>query len=182
MLITAIDPGPEESAFVVYDTTFHTPHQRGIVGNDNMRRRIQNYNLLTVIEMIGCYGMPVGKDIFDTCVWIGRFVECSTCNFSLIYRKDVKLYLCNSARAKDSNIRQVLIDRYGGSKASAIGNKKIGEGPLYGFKKDMWSALAVAVYFSDHLEENKEKPTMQQRVHANFEAVRAGKKRRELVL
>ena len=37
-------------------------------------------------------------------------------------RQEVKLHLCNSARAKDANIRQALIDRFGG-KDKAIGRK-----------------------------------------------------------
>jgi len=60
----------------------------------------------------------------------------------------VKLHLCGSARAKDTNIRQALIDRYGGS--AAIG-KKAAPGPLYGVSKDVWSALAVAVTAADTL-------------------------------
>ena len=52
---------------------------------------------------------------------------------------------CNSAAAKDTNIRQALIDHYGGSKAEAIG-VKAKPGPLYGIKADEWSALAIALY------------------------------------
>ena len=62
---------------------------------------------------------------------------------SLVYREDVKLHLCGSPRAKDANIRQALIDRWGG-KAEAVGTVKK-PGPLYGVKSHAWSALAVAV-------------------------------------
>ncbi|MGM3268072.1 hypothetical protein ACS2UZ_27095, partial [Bacillus cereus group sp. BC255] len=69
------------------------------------------------IEMIASYGMPVGKEVFETCVWIGRFSE--RCNLvqnfmpTLIYRKDVKIHLCGTTKAKDPHIRQRLIDLIG---------------------------------------------------------------------
>ena len=72
-----------------------------------------------VIEMIASYGMPVGKEVFDTCVWIGRFAEASGMPTNYIYRKDEKMNICHSKRAKDSNIRQALIDRFG-----VVGTKK----------------------------------------------------------
>ena len=65
---------------------------------------------------------------------------------------DHKVHHCHSARAKDSNIRQALLDRFGG-KDIAVGTKA-DQGPLYGIKKDVWSALAIGVY---HLE-TKESP------------------------
>ena len=58
--------------------------------------------------------------------------------------------LCKNNRAKDKNIRQALIDRFGPGKA-AIGTKKA-PGPLYGLKSHLWSALAVAVVAADALE------------------------------
>ena len=68
-----------------------------------------------------------------------------------VYRKDVKMHLCGSMRAKDTNIRQAIIDRYpasGGGKCPQIGTKKE-PGPLYGVSKDIWSALAVAITYSE---------------------------------
>ena len=72
-----------------------------------------------VIEMIASYGMPVGKEVFETCVWIGKFAEASGMKENYIYRKDEKMNLCHSMKAKDSNIRQALIDRFG-----VVGTKK----------------------------------------------------------
>ncbi len=68
----------------------------------------------------------------------------------LLKRFDVKLHLCGNARAKDTNIRQALIDRFGGieGKSKAVGTKKA-PGPLYGCKSHMWAALAVAVTWWD---------------------------------
>ena len=73
-------------------------------------------------------------------------------NYKKIYRMDVKMYLCNNTRAKDGNIRQAIIDRYpanGGGKTPQIGTKKH-PGPLYGVSKDVWSALAVAIYCAEN--------------------------------
>jgi len=155
MRILAIDPGNEQSAYVVLDNG--TPIAFGKEPNARMHHIVSNptswlgakgamLNHLA-IEMIASYGMPVGREVFDTCVWIGRFVERWMGNYTLVYRKDVKLHLCGQARAKDANIRQALIDRYGG-KDKAIG-KKSAPGPLYGISADVWSALAVAVTFAD---------------------------------
>jgi hypothetical protein len=103
-----------------------------------------------VIEMIASYGMAVGAEVFDTCVWIGRYVQAwhSPDAVRLIYRKQVKLHLCGTTKAKDTNIRQALLDKFGPGKDKAIG-KKAAPGPLYGVKTHAWSALAVAVVASE---------------------------------
>lgn len=72
--------------------------------------------------MVASYGMAVGKTVFDTCVWIGRFTELAklqNIEVEYIYRKEEKINLCKSMKAKDSNIRQSLIDRFG-----EVGTKK----------------------------------------------------------
>jgi len=145
--ILAIDPGTAKSAVVLF--------RRGIVSYAEI---VDNHDIVDTIsnaaadhlaiEMIASYGMPVGKEVFETCVWIGRMIQQWGENYSYVYRKDVKMHLCGSTRAKDSNIRQALIDRFGPGKDIAIG-KKASPGPLYGFKKDLWAALAVAVTYVD---------------------------------
>lgn len=42
---------------------------------------------------------------------------------SRIPRLKVKVHLCHDSRAKDANIRQAILDRFGG-KAVAIGSKR----------------------------------------------------------
>lgn len=83
--------------------------------------RFAEYNLL-VIEMVASYGMAVGETVFETCVWIGKFMQIAENRKMLvkkIYRKDEKMNICHSMKAKDSNIRQALIDRFG-----VVGTKK----------------------------------------------------------
>lgn len=149
--VLAIDPGPEQSAVVEYDGERVLPW--GIIENfaiPNDLRHLHDSDVLA-IEMIASYGMPVGASVFNTCVWIGRFVEAWQGDTDLIYRKDVKLHLCQTPRAKDANIRQALIDRFpatGGGKVPQIGTKAK-PGPLYGMRSHLWAALAVAVYWWD---------------------------------
>ncbi len=153
-MILAIDPGPRESAFVLYD--HERPVRTGKAPNAFLLADLLQSKQCAgpfsraddlAIEMIASYGMPVGAEVFETCVWIGRFIQAWDAPHRLVYRKDVKLHLCGSVRAKDGNVRQALIDKYGG-KEKAIG-KKVTPGPLYGVTADVWSALAVAITHSE---------------------------------
>ncbi len=149
-MIFAIDPGPERSAYVLLGgdgvpIEFEILDNRNLGRLERMSRSCRGSHDL-VIESVESYGMPVGKEVFETCYWIGRFD--ANCTATLIPRRDIKLHLCGSPRAKDSHIRQALIDRFGPGKAKAIGLKAT-PGPLYGFKSHLWSALALAVTHYD---------------------------------
>ena len=119
MKIFAIDPGNIESAYCVIDEETYKPEEFGKIKNEILLNLIYsklsnsvNYYTM-VIEMIASYGMPVGKEVFDTCVWIGRYIEAYDKDYKYVYRKDEKMNICRSMKAKDSNIRQALIDRFG---------------------------------------------------------------------
>lgn len=151
-MIFAIDPGNEESAYVVVSDDLSLIVDKGKVDNHKLAVIIEDYCMKTevlthvAIEMIASYGMAVGKTVFETCVWIGEFKRLFRDNgfkVTYIYRKDEKMCLCNSMKAKDANIRQALIDRFGD-----VGTKK-NPGYFYGFKKDIWAAMSVAVSFHD---------------------------------
>jgi hypothetical protein len=94
------------------------------------------------IEMIASYGMAVGAEVFETCVWIGRFVEAwvdTTAKLPrMVYRREVKEHLCGTDKAKDPNVRQRLIDLIGPK-----GTKR-DPGPTYGVRSHAWAALGVA--------------------------------------
>lgn len=159
MRILAIDPGTTHSAFVRLhgdriDDSAKLENEL-LLGYLRTIGPEQNHRL--VVEMVASYGMAVGAEVFQTVLWIGQFVEAwndrANVPAELIYRLDVKLALCKDSRAKDPNIRQALIDRFGG-KDRAIG-KKASPGPLYGIAGDVWSALAVAVTYADRQQARK---------------------------
>ena len=156
MRILAIDPGSEQSAYVFYEEGKVIDH-RILTNKLLLTKFCEFYNAEMAIEMVASYGMPVGKSVFETCLWIGRFIQAWLPKpATKVYRKtDICMHLCHSARAKDSNIRQALIDRYpatGGGKCPQIGIKSK-PGPLFGVSKDVWSALAVAVTFDELYEQ-----------------------------
>ncbi len=143
-LILAIDPGPEQSGFVVWDGKQII--EKGILENAKLLNKLRFYKAMPmVIEEVRSYGMAVGITTFDTVFWTGRFCERWEGSWQRIPRMGVKMHLCGNSRAKDCNIRQAIIDRFGG-KEKAIG-KKATPGPLYGVKKDIWAALALAITF-----------------------------------
>lgn len=140
-MILAIDPGTTHSGVVLYNGA---PVTAGVQDNHDVLLIIADHKGLVAIEMIASYGMAVGKEVFETCLWIGRMVQVAGPErVRLVYRKDVKMHVCGSPRAKDANIRQALIDKWGG-KAEAVGTIKK-PGPLHGVKSHAWAALAVAV-------------------------------------
>lgn len=151
-MILAIDPGNTQSAYVLIDEITYKPIDFGILSNgdllDDMKADFSQCNPpeTVVIEMVASYGMAVGKTVFDTCVWIGRFTQQAYTQGSTveyIYRHEEKINLCHTMQAKDSNIRQALIDRFG-----IVGTKR-DKGFFYGFKRDIWAAYAVGVTYLD---------------------------------
>lgn len=163
-MILSIDPGPLKSAVLLYDgkrPVYAVPD----MDNDDLLERFrcgfasEEHYLpdVAVIESVESYGMAVGKEVFETCYWIGRFREAiesyripmrpgyELCAVHLMPRRAVKLHLCGSARAKDTNIRAAIADRFGGFAAAR--GKKSAPGPLYGIRTHCWSALALAITF-----------------------------------
>lgn len=149
-MIIAIDPGCRESSFLVWDGAKIVHY--GDRSNADMLACIVNLrdqeDALLAVEMIASYGMAVGREVFETCLWIGRYIQAfQPGQHRLIYRKDVKIHHCQSMRATDSNIRQALIDKYGEQ-----GTKKA-PGFTYGLKKHVWSAFAIATFVSESRRE-----------------------------
>lgn len=148
--IIAIDPGTEQSAYVIYDG--EKPITFGTESNHLIRRRLLQWEhqLPLVVENVESYGKPVGRETFETVKWIGRFQEIWFPRpVVFVSRRHAKMWLCNSSsKVTDANVSAALYDKWGGSRSAAIGTKKQ-PGPLYGMKGHEFAALAVAVTFTE---------------------------------
>ena len=149
--IYGVDPGTTTTGWVLWDGKqvldggSETP-------NEEFLERLRSANAANAngvpgipmyVEMIASYGMAVGKETFQTCLWIGRYVEVWSIlgyPWQLCYRNNIRIHHCCDARAGDSNVNTALRDKYGGK-----GTKKA-PGPMFKVSKHMWSALAVATY------------------------------------
>ena len=158
--ILAIDPGNEKSGYVVVEhdgEEIRRVLEAGKIENRKMLQLLEQklrWNCQqVVIEMIAGMGMTVGQEVFDTCVWIGRFWQIVLWETGYeptrIYRREEKLDLCGSLSAKDANIRQALVDRYAPGQPNFGKGTKKDPGFFYGFSADMWAAMAVAVTYFD---------------------------------
>lgn len=158
--IIGIDPGNIESAYVMMDARTLQPIRFTKMENELMYahmvdvicrcRNIDSDDIHFAIEMIASYGMPVGVEVFETCVWIGKLEErLKRFPVSRVYRKDEKLTICGSPRANDANITQALVDRFAPGQPNHGKGTKKSPGWFYGFKKDIWQAYAVGVTYHD---------------------------------
>lgn len=151
-IISGIDPGTTMSAVTMIFV------QNGDILSQ-ASRKIPNAELLSwaremrgdvvvFIEGMQSYGMPVGKETFETCYLIGRILEIldsSGVKCTMVFRKDVVQHHCLTTKGKDANVRAALIERFG-----AVGTKK-NPGLLYGISADMWSSMAIATLGYDTL-------------------------------
>ena len=144
----ALDPGTTQSAWVLMDDELH-PVEFAIEDNEHVLRLFKDPKFSEMaIEWVESYGMAVGVETFETVFWIGRFWEAAVrggVSPWKVPRREVKLTLCHTSRAKDANVRQALIDRFG-----PVGTKK-NPGWFYGVKSHIFSAVAVGVTFADRL-------------------------------
>lgn len=171
-IVVSIDPGNTESALVVWCpksrrilAKHYAPnaeilgHIRAAMSTDGVPLDPVKYPRLVAIEQVRSYGMAVGAEVFDTVHWSGRFHQFILDHWHqediviLVPRRDVKMTLCHTNKAKDANIRTAIVDMFGGEK-QAKGCKKE-PGPLYGISGDLWAALALAITVGNNLWQGK---------------------------
>ena len=136
--VLAIDPGPVESGWVVFDAETRKPVQFEIGTTEQILKMLKTTKVeWLVIEKIGTQqGNVVGASVFDTCINIGRFMEAFGNDEQVCYeynRHAVIIHLYGFMRKKqsdgswfkvrDKHINALIVERYGG-KEKAIGGVK----------------------------------------------------------
>ena len=156
MILLAIDPGDKESGYVFMESETYKPIRFGKEENSSVLLMLQlsAYDEL-VIERIASYGMAVGRNVFETCEWIGRFTQAATVFPEYVYRREEKINICGNPTANDANIRMALIDRFAEHDFKRGKGTKKNPDFFYGFKADVWQAFAVGVTYLDKKEQEK---------------------------
>lgn len=156
MILLAIDPGDKESGYVFMESETYKPIRFGKEENSSVLLMLQlsAYEEL-VIERIASYGMAVGRNVFETCEWVGRFTQAATVFPEYVYRREEKINICGNPTANDANIRMALIDRFAEHDFKRGKGTKKNPDFFYGFKADVWQAFAVGVTYLDKKEQEK---------------------------
>lgn len=148
MKVLAIDPGNRQSAWCMIDGETLKPLSFGKEENQVVLDAVQHLSYDSiVIERVASYGMAVGRDVFETCEWVGRFTQAARVTPDYVYRREEKIHLCGDSRAKDTNIRRALIDRFAQHDLKNGKGTKKNPDWFYGFSADVWQAYAVAVTY-----------------------------------
>lgn len=149
MTVLAIDPGNLQSAYCFLDSETLKPLWFGKVNNHEILGILTSWPYDTlVIERVASYGMAVGRDVFETCEWVGRFTQAVLPRRAdYLYRREEKLHICNDSRANDANIRRALIDRFARHDLKNGKGTKKNPDWFYGFHADIWAAYAVGVTY-----------------------------------
>jgi hypothetical protein len=145
-LIMGVDPGSSESAYVVWAHT-HVVDQGHLPNRDLLKLiEAKGSDSLLVLEQLARMGQDIGASVLETAFWSGQFAHAARI-YDRIPRMVIKRALTGRTNTKDKDVRASLLLRFGGQ-AKAMGTKAA-PGPLYGVASHRWSALAVAVVYSD---------------------------------
>ncbi len=180
MNVLCIDPGTFESGYVLWDGALAISGNK--IDNDCLLELIVRNEFAAdhlALEMMDARGVPAGYELMRTLVWIGQFKQAfGPERTTEITRGEVQVHMCGDRKfAKDANVRQVVIDRFGGDSVARGGVKcdkckgkgwvgrgrppcdrcnatgwKFPPGPLKCFSDHLWQALAVGItYFDLHV-------------------------------
>ena len=153
MNVVAFDVGTTETAFAIMTDQYELL-DFGKVPNDYLLelKTIFSYDVF-VYEKFMSYGMTIGQTTIDSIEWNGRYkqraIDVGCKKIVALPRKEVKINLCGTMKAKDTNIRQALIDRFAKFDFKNGKGTKNNRDVFYGVSADCWSSIALCVTYLD---------------------------------
>lgn len=150
--ILAIDPSYKGSTYIL--TEGIKPVEFEIVADNNHLLAYLDENQTrfdkVLIESMSSYGQIVGRDVFDTLVWIGRIQQKAIdlrYDTIIYYRKAIVTWHCGIARGGDTGVRKSLIGKYATHDFKSGKGTKNNRDFFYGFHADIWQAFAITAYY-----------------------------------
>jgi len=140
MNIVGIDPSPEDYAVVILTPAGNIARAARVKTTEDLVFFIEE-QARVYIEGMTSYGQPVGKEVFETCYQIGRALE-KFPEAKIVSRLAVKKFFGVERKSKnkkvpiaDAQIKRAMEDIFPKEHLKA-----------HKITKDLWQALAVAVY------------------------------------
>lgn len=151
-LLYALDPGNKSTGWCMYRSWDKCIADKGDAPNEDILADLgkMGAEVIVVIESMTSYSKRVGRDVFDTLVWIGRMQQRAIdagLKVELVTRKHAKGHVVGTIISGDGAIKAALIKAYGGKKI-AIGTEE-SPGPLFGATSHQLAAIAVAKTYAE---------------------------------
>lgn len=154
-----VDPGSTHSGVCfMEDGVMKTAYKAAnYVVEDHINRAFDQNSIFVIEGMMGRMG---GKHIYQTCYQIGRFLKLAEQRgfiCLMVYRPEVKTYWLKGKKGGDKEVRNALVEYYGGytqvptKKGSKKAFKLVVPKELATVTADAWSALAIAHYVNRKL-------------------------------
>ncbi len=104
-------------------------------------------SLIIGYEWVKNYGRVVGEDVFRTAYMCGRVREALSLNANFFEptRPCIIKHFTGRTNLPKSEVRKVLLDRFGGPDAKKAG------GPLHKISNHAWDAMAVCLYIKEYI-------------------------------
>lgn len=163
-IVMAIDPGCEETAFVIWDSEQKIMLNKHKLPNKELLLKLKSILEGGIVQIVGIetissYSMAVGQTTFDSAIWTGIFkqkIESLGYNVKLIFRQSIKMHHALAiSGVNDTVLNNILKRKYGEDNTVKRPNriywneeveKRGGSKYMNG---DMYAAFALATFLTE---------------------------------
>jgi len=178
MLTLSIDPGTKQSAYTLIREDYSIVSAAKSPNEDVLNLIHQGeFDALAVECMEPRFhapgagknmGLRIGDEVYETCIWIGRFMEATYAQGKpvfRVFRSEERARLIPTKKnglppltgkvgeSGDSKMRAALIARFARHDKVNGKGRAANKDFFYGFRADMWNAFAVGVVHLDKMRE-----------------------------